>query len=290
LVWWSWLLALVTIGGVVGGYKYGEVKWEEAPKDYLAIAKVSVRIRPPFVSKKAGIELATGAMANANEQEVLRRIESEEVLGAVVKSLELTDQWNVGSAGAVNKIRAGLLLELDKETNTLEVQVTLNDPQEAADVANTLGSLVPATVKEVDLNKKEAASELLETEARPLEDAESDARAKLTKALEANGINIKLTPQVDLGPYQELEDVLAAKVEWDSAREDLEDLKKEQFEYQQYWMRQLRPTIVSVKAEVPPTWSGPPVKPFQIRWATYGLTAGMMLGSLLMLLCWKLFP
>lgn len=290
LVWWSWLLALVTIAGVVGGYLYGAMRWAEAPKDYLSVAKLAINIRPPFVSQKAGIELSAGVMANVNEQEVLRRIESEEVLGLLVKRLDLTGRWDVGTSEAVNRIRTGLLLDLDKETDILSVQVSLHHPEDAAEVANALAALVPETVSEFDALKKAAAFELLKAESQPLEDLESEAKEKLTQALANNGINLKLTPEIDLGPYQEFKDVLTAKVEWDSAREDLLELQKEQGEYRQYWLRALRPTLVTQKAEVRTNFVGPPVKPFQKRWATYGLTAGMFLGSLLMFLCWKLFP
>ncbi len=55
-------------------------------------------------------------------------------------------------------------------------------------------------------------------------------------------------------------------------------------------VRAVVPTIVMVKAVPPPTFSGPDVEPFQMEWALYGLTGGMVVGSLLSLLCWKLFP
>lgn len=290
LVWWSWLLALVSIGGLVGGYKYGEMQWENAPKDYLAGVQVTVRIRAPFVPKKIGTQLATDTMTNANEQEVLRRIESEEVVGKVVSNLELGGRWSMGFTEAVNKIKAGLQLDLDKETDRLLIQVTLNDSQEAAEVANALGGLVSETVKEVDERKKEAAFKLLETEARPLIDLESDAKTKLAKVLKENRINIEVSPNMQLGEYQFIKEVVTARVEWDSARADLQELAAEQREYRGYWERAVRPSLIAVRAEVPPTFNGPPKEPYQIRWLTYGLTAGMMLGSLLMLLCWKLFP
>ena len=290
LMWWSWLLVLVTLAGVVGGFQYGKTRWEEAPKDYLGVARVSFNVRPPFVFNKAGGQDSTQTIANPNEREVMSRIESEEVLSKVVEELALAEKWETGTTVAVNRIRIGLQLDLNRETGELEVKVTLNDPKEAAEVANALAALIPATIASFDESQKAEAFKLLEIEARPLEDLESEAESKLKRALEKNGITLKLTPEIDLGPYQELNEVLSAKVEWDTAREDLRELRAEQNEYRQYWLRRLRPSMVTVRAEAPPSFVGPPVEPFQMRWLTYGLTAGLIVGSLLMLACWKIFP
>lgn len=288
--WWSWLLALITIAGVVGGYKYGEKKWEEAPKDYLGIATVSFRVRDPFISKKAGVDIPSSTLADANELEVLRVIKSEEELAKVAEELGLADKWEMGTGGAVNRLREGLDFDLNKETNELQIQMVLHDPEAVAEVANFLAENLPEVIKELDEKNKATAYELLEAETRPFQDLESDAKAVLQEKLDAKGIRIKVTPDVDLGAYQEFKEILTAKVEWDSVREDLEDLKDEQLEYRSYWQRPLLLTKVIEKAQVPQGFVGPSVKPFQMRWLTYGLTAGMILGSLVTLLFWKLFP
>lgn len=292
LVWWSWLLVLVTVGGVVGGYKMGEKEWEKAPKDYLAVAKTTFNVRKPFVARNAAVALPSEDVVNPNEEEVMRMLESNEVLSRIVTDLELTDAWAMGTEAAVLKVRDAVDLRLEKETGELFVEVILNDPEDAAEVANAVAKLVPETIKAFDNEKKAAANKLLEVESRPLEDAELEARTKLEHALAGRGIRIKVTPEVDLTLYQEFKDVLTAKVEWDSAREDLGELKKEQSEYRLFWMRSLRPSIVAARAEPSPAngFVGPEIRPYQMRWATYGLTAGMFVGSLLMLICWKLFP
>ena len=44
------------------------------------------------------------------------------------------------------------------------------------------------------------------------------------------------------------------------------------------------------KATAPPSFVGPNLQPFQASWSVYGMTLGLVVGSLLILICWKLFP
>lgn len=288
--WWSWLLILAVAGGVGGGYYYGEQRWQEAPKQFLAEALVSFQVRDPFVSKQAGIQIPSSEVADANELEVIDAIKSEEVLSPVVTELDLTRKWGMGMAEAVARLRIALELDLDKSTDQLTVSARLNDPELSAAVANLVAETIPGKIAEIDEAKEEKALVLLEAEMEPVVKREAEARAALSSALAANGIKIELVPGQSLGAYQEIPEVLTAKVTWDSTVEDLKDLRKDQAEYRNYWQLSPRPSLVLEKAEVPGEAVGPALQPFQVRWATYGLTAGLVLGSLLMVVCWKLFP
>lgn len=288
--WWSWLLVLAIAGGVGGGYVYGERRWEEAPKEFIAAAQVSFKVRDPFISRKVGVDIPTSEVADANEMAVLRQVQSEEVLSEVVAALDLAGKWGMEAAEAIGRLRILLEFDLDQETDELKVLVRLNDPVEAAATANAVAGMIPEIIQDLDEVQKENAFQLLEAEAQPVLDREAEARNSLQRALETNGINIKLVPGVDLGPYRYIQEVLTTQVAWDSAQDDVKDLLSDQAEYRTYWQKSLTPSILIAKAEPPALPVGPDVKPFQVRWSTYGLTAGLILGSLLMLACWKLFP
>ncbi len=60
-------MALATIGGTVGGFFMGKKEWENAPKEYLATAKLSFHVRAPFVASKSGVQMSIGAVADENE-------------------------------------------------------------------------------------------------------------------------------------------------------------------------------------------------------------------------------
>jgi hypothetical protein len=127
-------------------------------------------------------------------------------------------------------------------------------------------------------------------DSQPLLDEEAAAKAKLKQALAAKGVNIDPGPGVDLGDYLYIPEVLDAKLEWDSTGEALKAIYDSQAEYRNYWAKTVKPSFVMAKAVAPPSFVGPDLQPFQVRWSVYGLTAGMVAGSLLMLICWKLFP
>ena len=288
--WWSWLLALVTIGGVVGGFFFGKKQWEDAPKDYVSAATVSFHVRPPFVASGAGVQQTVSGIANLNEVAVMREIESDSVLSPLVTELDLSQKWGLGTDDAVAELREAIELDLNREKKELYVILTRPDPVESALIANGLADRIAPTIKAFDDQAKAEGVNKVDDELRPFLEAEADARATLKAALMAKDIKIDPEPGVDLGPYLFIPEVLAANLEWDSARENLETRRAEQGQYSSYWGRAVKPSIVMVRAEPPPTFSGPELKPFQVEWALYGLTTGLVVGSLLSLLCWKLFP
>lgn len=274
----------------MGGYWYGEKKWEEAPKEFLARAKVTFKVRDPFVSGQAGLQIPSSEVADANELEVLDAIKSEQFLSVIIADLGLTESFGMSLAETVSQLRIFLELDLDQDTEELEVMLRLTDPQLAADVANAVANAIPAKIKELDEAKKNAELALLQDEAQPVLDRQRESLQALEDALKAQGVTIKVEPGMDLTVYLNDPDILAAKLAWDAAREDAQTLLANQSDYRTYWNRAIVPSVVVEKAEVPQRAVGPPVEPFQVRWATWGTTVGLILGSLLMLVCWKLFP
>ncbi|MDF1714798.1 MAG: hypothetical protein P1U90_21375 [Akkermansiaceae bacterium] len=288
--WWSWLLVLLTIGGVVGGFFYGKQKWNETPKEYLAYATLSFHVRDVFVSSKNGIQAGSTGVADANESEVLRQVKSEEFLEGLALDLDFVNKWGMSPTEVVLQLRTGLDLDLDQTSDQLTVAARLNDPQEAADFANAVATELPDLIKRIDEKKKEEGLEQLGRDSQPILDEEAAAKAKLKQALAAKGVNIDPGPGVDLGDYLYIPEVLDAKLDWDSTGEALKAIYDSQAEYRNYWAKTVKPSFVMAKAVAPPSFVGPDLQPFQVRWSVYGLTAGMVAGSLLMLVCWKLFP
>lgn len=288
--WWSWLLLMLTIGGVVGGFFYGKQKWDEAPKEYLAYATLSFHVRDIFVSARNGIQAGSSGVANANESEVLRKIKSEGSLKEVALKLDFAKQWKVEKDEAILQLRGALDLDLDQVREKLTVVTRLNDPQEAADFANIVATAIPSLIKKIDEKNKSEGLEQLARDSQPLIDESVIAKGKLKESLAAKGVNIEPGPGVDLGDYLYIPEVLDAKLEWDSTSDALKAIYDSQSEYRNYWSKTVRPSIVTAKAIVPPNFVGPNLQPFQVRWSVYGMTAGMVLGSLLMVICWKLFP
>ncbi len=288
--WWSWLLALITVGGVVGGFFYGEKQWEEAPKDYYSSAKLSIHIREPFVARGAKLEASDSSLANLNEEAVLRDIKSEQALSPVLAEFELTQKWGMGTADALTELRSSVSLEHDRLLKVLFVIVSRHDANEAAQIANFIANGVAGRVKIVDEQQKIEGAENLKEELSPFVQSEIEARDDLKAAFADKGITIDPKPGVDVSTYLLDAVINEAYIKWEGTLDNLTGVKRSQGAFENHWRRDVRPTIVTEDAVAPPTFAGPEVEPFQMQWALYGLTLGLVGGSLLSLLCWKLFP
>lgn len=288
--WWSWLLIVLTIGGVVGGFFYGKQKWDEAPKEYVAYAALSFHVRDVFRSTQNGLEVGSIGVADANESEVLRNVKSEESLKEIAQNLDFANQWGVSQNEAILQLRGGLDLDLDQVSDQLAVAARLTNSQEAADFANAVATEIPKLIKRLDEKNKKEAMEQFSRDAQPLVDENITAKEKLKESLTAKGVKLEPGPGVDLGDYLYIPEVLDAKLEWDSTSDALKEIYESQSEYRSYWSKTVRPSFVMTKASAPPNFVGPNLQPFQARWSVYGMTAGLVVGSLLMLTCWKLFP
>ena len=288
--WWSWLLIVLTIGGVVGGFFYGKKKWDEAPKEYVAYATLSFHVRDVFVSSQNGFQAGATGVADANQSEVLRNVKLEESLKGIALNLDLANQWGMTQNEAVFRLRGGLDLDLDLVADQLTVEARLNDSQDTADFANAVAAEIPNLIKRLDEKKKKEAMDQFSRDAQPLVDENLNAKEILKESLAAKGVKLEPGPGVDLGDYLYIPEVLDAKLEWDSTSDALKAIYDSQSEYRNYWSKVVSPSFVMAKATAPPSFVGPNLQPFQARWSVYGMTAGLVAGSLLMLICWKLFP
>ena len=288
--WWSWLLALVTIGGVVGGYFYGNKKWEDGPKDYQSWAKVSLHIRPPFVASGAQRNDSSSRLDNLNEEAVLRDIRSDEALSQVISDLSLTQVWEMGTDDALTELRSSVNVEYERLEKSMAIIVSRHDPNEAALIVNTIADGVAERVKVVDQKQKLAGAKILSQELAPYIQDEIQAKTALRDAFTDKGVTIDPKPGMDISIYLLDRKILEAHLEWQTSLENLQGVRSSQGAFESHWKRDMRPTIVTEKGVPPPSFVGPEKEPIQIQWALYGLTLGLVLGSLLSLLCWKLFP
>ena len=288
--WWSWLLIVLTIGGVVGGFFYGKKKWDEAPKEYVAYATLSFHVRDVFVSSQNEFQAGATEVADANQSEVLRNVKLEESLKGIALNLDFAKQWGMTQNEVVIRLRGGLDLDLDQVTNQLTVEARLNDSQDAADFANAVAAEIPNLIKRLDEKKKKEAMDQFSQDSQPLVDENLNAKEKLKESLAAKGVKLEPGPGVDLGDFLYIPEVLDAKLEWDSTSDALKALYDSQSEYRNYWSKLVSPSFVMAEATPPPSFVGPNLQPFQARWSVYGMTMGLVVGSLLMLICWKLFP
>lgn len=286
--WWSWLLALITIGTTVGGFYYGEKRWEEAPKDYVAVAVLNVNIRKPF--EASGVEVAETGLLNDSETKTLEGIQSKEGLSPICESLNLAERWEMNLDESVSELRASVDLELDNDTKELSVLVTRHEPEEAAEIANAIARSIPGRIKASDETMIEKETSKLQEEMKPYLKEIEDARLELKRAFAANGIPIDPQPGLDVSLYNHIPAVVSANLAWVEAREFHEVAVKGQREVSVYLKRKIKPSFVKAPAIPPTTISGPELKPFQVQTSLYGLTVGLLSGSILMVILWKLFP
>ena len=247
-------------------------------------------MRDVFVSSQNEIQAGSTGVADANQSEVLRNIKLEESLKGIALNLDFANQWGMTQNEAVIRLRGGLDLDLDQATDQLTVEARLNDSQDAADFANAVAAEIPNLIKRLDEKKKKEAMEQFSQDSQPLVDENLNAKEKLKESLAAKGVKLEPGPGVDLGDFLYIPEVLDAKLEWDSTSDALKALYDNQSEYRNYWSKLVSPSFVMAEATPPPSFVGPNLQPFQARWSVYGMTVGLVVGSLLMLICWKLFP
>lgn len=288
--WWSWLLALITIGMTVGGFYYGKKRWENVPKDYVAEALLSVDIREPF-ARTGATEIATGLL-NTSETEVLRSIESNDDLVAIINDLELSKRWEISRDEAVVELKSSLDLDLDRKEKELTVKLTRHAPEEAAEIANAIARTIPERIRSLDEKKIGEAEMKLQEEIVPLQEAAEEARLEVKKALAEINAPLDPVPGMDLSTYLQVPAVAAANLDWEAAMVYLNDYMTSvdgKREFSKYLAKTIKPSVM-ISPAVPPTRiSGPELRPFQMQTALYGLTSGLLAGVLMMALCWKLF-
>ena len=298
--WWSWLLFLIAVGGSLGGAFYGKQEWEKADKEYPASAIVKTDIRAPF--KGNNLEESPTGIANVNEAQVMKEIESHAALSKIADELNLTQEWELGLDDVITTLRSSLDVNLNQKDKTMEVAIVRPDRNEAAEIANAIAKmLVPrpddqsashreGMIKALDASNKSAGLEWLKSEAEPYNQTEADARQALKQALLNIKVNLEPTPGMDLNIYMTVPAVAEAKEYWDTVRETKIANDISQGEYRRYWQKPLKDSSVISQATPARNFMGPEMEPFQVQFGLYGLTLGLFGGIVLMTICWKLFP
>ena len=286
--WWSWLLFLMAIGGTLGGAFYGRQEWERADKEYPAFAIVKTYIRAPF--KGSNLKESPTGIANANESQLMKEIESRSALSKIAADLNLIQKWGLGIDEVIVALRSSLDLNLDQKDKLMEVAIVRPDPNEAAEIATAIAKMVPDVIKTLDASNKSAGLERLKLEAKPYNQTEAEARQALKQALLNIKVNLEPTPGMDLNIYMTVPAVAEAKEYWDTVRDTKIAFDISQGEYTRYWQKPLKPSFVSSPATPAPNFTGPEIQPFQVQFGLYGLTLGLFGGIVLMAICWKLFP
>ena len=279
---------LVAIGGTLGGVFYGRQEWDKADKEYPAFASVKTDIRAPF--KGNNLKESPTGIANANESQLMKEIESRSALSKIAADLNLPQKWALGLDEVIAALRSSLDLNLDQKDSLMEVAIVRPDPNEAAEIATAIAKMIPDVIKALDTSNKSAGLERLKLEAEPYNQTEADARQALKQALLDIKVNLEPTPGMDLNIYMTVPAVAEAKEYWDTVRETKIAFDLSQGEYTRYWQKPLKPSFVSSPATPAPNFTGPEIQPFQVQFGLYGLTLGLFGGIVLMAICWKLFP
>jgi hypothetical protein len=276
------------VGGTLGGAFYGKQEWEKADKEYPASAIVETNIRAPF--KGNNLKESPTGIANVNESQVIKEIESHATLSKIAADLNLTQKWELGLDDVITTLRSSLDVNLDQQDKMMEVAIVRPDPNEAAEIATAIAKMIPDVIKALDASNKSAGLERLNLEAEPYNQTEADARQALKQALSNIKVNLEPTPDMDLNIYMTVPAVAEAKEYWDTVRETKIAFDISQGEYGRYWQKPLKPSFVSRAATPAPNFTGPEIQPFQVQFGLYGLTLGLFGGIALMTICWKLFP
>jgi len=279
-------LALITIGTTVGGFFYGKKRWEDTPKEYVAVSVISVDIRKPFAA--LGIEKPETGLLNENEDRTLGKIESDEGLKSIIDDLDLTKRWTMSVDEVALELRSSIDLNLNKKE--LSVTVTRHEPAESAEIANAVARGIPDRIKTEDDERIGLETSKLKEEIQPYLKEVEDSRLALKAAFAANNIPIDPRPGLDVGPYNQIPAVVNANLVWTETQEFYQVAVKGQSEISNYLERGIKPSFVKAAAVPPTVIAGPALEPFQVQTALYGMTLGLLVGSLLMFVLWKLLP
>ncbi len=283
--WYSWILVLLAIGGTVGGYFYGNQQWESGPKQYRTTAIMEAEIRKPYTQQNAAV---SPGRSHENQSEALRVLRGKETLLPVMRALQLSNRWGLGDSEALQVLLESVDTELGKGNEILIIG-TGSSPEEAAELANATVAQGMENLKLLADRKKSEGLDVLQKKLDRAYEPIQRALDEATLAFEENRLPLVPTEDTDLTPYMEIEAVLKAKVDLDTSKERYNEVRLLQREQRLYWERALSEPRVVQEAMAPSKISGPPKEPLLKQWALLGLTAGLILGLLLMLIFWKLF-
>lgn len=288
--WYSWLLVLTIGGGVVGGYFGGLKMWEDAPKDYRASAVLRVEVRPVFnaagVEQIGDVSVVRGELS-VNELEALRYAEGSESLKPTMRELDLAAKWALTEAETLAELANSVDAEM--EGSEVKILVTRSDPAEAAQLANAIASNAVESIKRFDETLHLEAMTRLDGELALAREPVTLAVQEASNALREAKIPITVTVDTDLQPYMEIPEVLEAQVDLEAAKEQFEQVQRDQKSERIFFTRPMASPEIVKEATPPAKHVGPPTEPFTQQGMLVGASAGILGGLLLMFLCWKIF-
>lgn len=266
----------------------GEKLWEETPKQYRSTAKLRVFVIPDYLG--SGTKRGISGVRDGTAGKVLLDLESVEFLTDLAqdKVMNLEKRWELPLGDVIKELRKSILLDYTKDK---ELYLTLErgHPSEAQEIANYMAVLAVERIEFLNSELKKAGMASVDSRISIYTQAVEDSHAEYVAVLRANGVNINPKPGMNLNAYNEFgEEVINAQVMWQESLDDLKDARREFMSEISHWEQKLLPSSVLENAALPTEVYGPQIEPYQTRGAIGGLSLGICLGLLMMLICWKL--
>lgn len=263
--------------------------WEKTPKDYVSTAVLKVDISPPYVDPQVRSQMVDVGLLNDEELEVLRNLKSIPSLSLIGENFNAWQRWGVDQADGIDRLRRSISFELGKDKN-LVIRATQHDPMEAQEFAQIVVERTTAGLSEIAEIRSQEGLKSVDQELSATEQLADDAKAEFVGALKVLGVTVDPKLGMDLEIYAESDqNVLTTKIAWERATRNFLDRQAELRPMTRHWERKVTPAIVIQAADMPTGISGPLKEPFQTQGAVVGVTLGLFLGLLAMLMCWKLF-
>ncbi|MDE0858551.1 MAG: hypothetical protein OSA93_00180 [Akkermansiaceae bacterium] len=285
--WWSWLVAIFAAGGTIGGWFVGESLWKKSPKNYISSALIKVDIIPTYVEAGAREQMVDGLL-NAEEVEILASLKSVHFLTMLATSANLWERWGVEENEGLKRLRKSLQFNLNKDKELI-VDVSRSTPEDALELAKTTAETTLWGLQQLAELRKVEGLRLMKEDLAGIKREVDDSTAELAAVLKRTGAPIEPKEGMNLDDFAFVEGVVEAKVVWETALADLKVKKKELLPMKLHWERKVKEPILLEEPQLPTRISFSQKEDYQTQGAVAGVSVGIVLGLLAMLVCWKIF-
>jgi len=285
--WWSWLVAIFAAGGTIGGWFVGESLWKKSPKTYISSALIKVDIIPTYVEAGAREQMVDGLL-NAEEVEILASLKSVHFLTMLATSANLWERWGVEENEGLKRLRKSLQFDLNKDKELI-VDVSRSTPEDALELAKTTAETTLWGLQQLAELRKVEGLRLMKEDLAGIKREVDDSTAELAAVLKRTGAPIEPKEGMNLDDFAFVEGVVEAKVVWETALADLKVKKKELLPMKLHWERKVKEPILLEEPQLPTRISFSQKEDYQTQGAVAGVSVGIVLGLLAMLVCWKIF-
>lgn len=285
--WWSWLVAIFAAGGTIGGWFVGESLWEKSTKAYISSALIKVDIIPTYVEAGAREQMVDGLL-NSEEIEVLTSLKSVHFLTMLATSGNLWERWGVEENEGLKRLRASLQFDFNKDKELI-VGVSRGTPEDALELAKVTAQTTLWGLQQLSKLRQVEGLRLMTEDLADLQRGVDDSKGELEAVLKSVGAPIVLKEGMNLDAYDSAEGVLNAKLGWDSALAEFNEKKKELLPMKLHWERMVKEPILLEEPQLPTRISFSQKEEYQTQGAVAGVSVGIVLGLLAMLVCWKIF-